>query len=400
MVLKQLLCFITAIAFLGRGAVNGTSIDTTTGADLNKAKIVTSLWNLDANYTETAIGVINFTEGLRLTGTGSTWVGVQLPIEKQLIFRTAYRPKIRLKNALHLGEGTVIYCAQDSEIYSEDGEKYVIYLDGNITVSGYNPGDQAYLYLHDVIVDGMGHSITLGNDQNSGAMMIGPNVTLRNVTLKNVWWDLNGGTFALSGIDLPFDENTLTLENVDFQARRGKAVGLLMQGLFTPYAYRIRGNVRFGNFGEYFLFSSYTGASQFIIEDNATLTIDNSSFYVGPAIMDDMSLIQIIFQSNTSRILLKNSFFGLYPKRMNVVGHWFYPAGSQDLPLTKGTIIAEGDCTLGARTDLQSGNKNATIYIGSPDTSDNDFNIQVNAGSTLNLVSTTTNSLVLFFNVH
>jgi hypothetical protein len=191
--------FLIFIFALVSWQLQATSIDTTTGPDLDKSITVTWKWRLDAGANESALGSIAFDEGLEVVSggidpvPGIVTLGVTFPIQKILDLSTDWIPGkryISLTQDLHLGDGLVIYLPDlvgggipfgDLYLGSYSGEQRTIYLDGDVSLDSLG---QTVLQLENVIIDGQGHKLTLGVTQRDGAIRCN-NVVLRNMTLIN-----------------------------------------------------------------------------------------------------------------------------------------------------------------------------------------------------------------------
>lgn len=390
---KKLLRILAPVLLLSH--LYSTSIDTTSGVDINKSITVGSLWVLSGSTSDNALGSVAFTEGVSVTGTGNVQIGVYFPIQKQLNLRNARSATVVLTQDLHLADGCIIYCPTDGScVITSSGPQKTIYLDGNVTISGVGTSVSS-LGLVDVDIDGRGYSLNLGNNRISGALEMANQVGLHNITINNGWFDY----FTNFGSFLP-TLGTFTLDNVNFIIRKNMSLQLAMYGSQTPINYIIRGNTIFGNFGLYYLMNiGVIGASYFVIEENSSLTIKDSTFSSGLWVDQNdgkKKPIRFLFKSDSSQLILDNGIF----ENNNV--HQGAVRGSLDqtITLTKGTLIVSGNSTLRATTDLFSADRTATFSLGDGVDASNDFNIIINPGATLNVVATTTNSAVIFKNVH
>jgi len=385
------------------------SLDTTSGTNMNKSLIITTSWNLDPTFTQTAMGSIAFTEGLSVTGTGQVWLGLNFPIRKQLNLRNQYATgRIILKKDLHLAEGTIIYGPNDGGVAFEspEGERRTVHLDGDVTISGQAIADSASIIgLFNADLDGHGHTLTLGANASAGAFYLSARAGLHNVTIKNCWNRYNDGygTLVYSGASEPYDQNGLTFENVNFIARRGMPMSFFMLGFYAPFNFIIRGNTTFGNFGDYAFFNIGPGGTSYlVIEENSSLIIKDSTLTSG--LWWDLGgtprSIRFWFKSDTSKLILDNATFA---NNNNILDTGlFFAQGLRDqtVTLTNGTLVVRGRSTLQATTDLLSADRTSTFSIGDGMNPNNDFHIVVEPGATLDLIAANTNSRIVINNVH
>jgi len=393
--------FMTVFCRLG-----AVSITTLSGPKLDKSLTVTWKWRLDAGAGDSALGSIAFDEGLEVLGggvdptPGTVTLGVMFPIQKILDLSTDWIPGgryISLTQDLHLGEGLVIYLPdtvgtqipfRDLHLGSYSGQRRTIYLDGDVSLASMG---QTFLWLDNVIVDGQGHKLTLGVNQNSGAICC-TNVIWRNMTLINAWNNFLDGVFTQEGT---FTINgSATFKDMDFQVLRGYPFTIA-----SPGSVRVEGTVTFGNFGEYRLSNYGVGyISTLTIAENSNLIVDNSSLYRN---WYSFVPFNIAFESDTSLLTLQNSSFGVDNDRWkSFFAGWIGVADQDPLVLSKGKIIVKGASSLVAYgSGLESGAR-ARLYIGDGLDPANDLNIEITPGSTLDLDVSDTNCLIKLQNVH
>lgn len=391
------------------------SIDTTTGTNLDKSMTITALWTMDAGMTQTAFGSVAFRQGLRVTGTNEyALLNVYFPIEKQLNLQNG--GNLKLHGDLHLDGNLIVYCDAPYSVIRTPTEldRKVIYLDGDVTISGNSAkvgGDVSGLILENVILDGQGHRLILGETNRSGALYLGDNVMLRNVTVQNAWFDMITGSFSLYDSLLePYAETfDVTLDNVEFSLRAGLP---LCFGRFPVSALRrilIDRTVHIQSATTQSL--PYAGQTYgilpgefnvpIIIRDQANLILENTQLIKGWYISDfygpmyKQERASIFFNSDLARLTLYNSILGTY-NQANRAG--YVGALETTLTLTKGTIVIQGASAILA--DAQFPQSRSRISFGDGTSSANDINIIVSAGAKWDFESTSTNCGIIIQNKH
>jgi len=404
--------FIAICAFFS--ACYATSIDTTSGLLLDTSQFVIDYWALDANFNETAVGAIAFTQGLRTTGTGWVWLDVAYPIYQTLDMSNA-TGNIKLYGDLHLADKVILQCNEPYGIIKTpvDQPRKVIYLDGNVTLSGNNSksgGDISGLVLENVILDGQGHTLFLGQTPQGGALIIGSNVTLRNVTIKHAWCDQTSGSFLLfEGTVLP-EAATMDciLQNMTFEQRVGQPLSFGRIPTALERRIVIDGTVTFkgavGNehpWGEYYGVRDGEFNVPIIVHDQSSLIVESGALLrgwytspsYGPFYQHDVG---IYFDSDSSRLILNDSVYGVYNPANSRAGY----DGMLELTttLTRGTLIVRGASQLRVDAQLLKGGR-SVLFIGDNNVAD-DFNIIIDPGARLDVIGTNTNCSVVFRNVH
>jgi hypothetical protein len=390
------------------------SITTLSGPDLDKAKIIT--YEFVMTGTDYAYGMVEFDEGITVSGGGISPIGIDGSIKKQIRFLA--EKEIDLAQNLHFDgfRGSFLLdmslANDECSIRGPSQPLYILYLDSDVTVSS---GDQIRrkqnILLENIIIDGQGHTIDFANSLHCG-FILGVNVTLKNMMLKNVWYQLDPITFESRGnFQLLTLAGNTTFDNVQFLARKFQPLEFVLSGITGPgFDFRrklsIKNNVLWGNYGQYAIWSfgwGYPANSMFIIDNNSNLIVQDSSLifnrYYDSDLTKPKAPLQVVFQSNTSFLTIDNSIVGLTNDNV-------FPDGSDhpfetDLTLTLsvGTINVKGNSTLQADS-LLARNGKATLKIGDGVSAASDMNIIINPGATLNLVSTNTNCSVKLQNVH
>jgi hypothetical protein len=368
-----------------------------------------------------AYGSVEFREGVLFNAT-SLWttntLSISLPLCKSMTFSGGavspyYGVRIFLQHDLHLDGRNGNFLIDFSNlqrnfnyayILGDDngtGEQPTIYLDSDVTVSGYRKISNQ-LFLENLVVDGQGHVMDFTHCIQGGVSA--KNCTFKNVILKNVWdvfsrvagVSLIGGNFSPSGQGISPRSETLTvLDNASFIARRNHQLVFTLNG--DSYeggaTIEIRNSVIFGNFGEFWIYNPYGYAANiFKITNNANLIIEDSSF--GIPREHTSGSVPIWFESDLARMTLDNGTFVYSNDR------GFF-AGARDITLTLsvGTVVVQGNSSLEA-DGFFSANGHATLLLGDGVSPAGDLNIIIDPAATLNLIATNTNGLVKLQNVH
>lgn len=323
-----------------------SNIDTTTGADLDKAKVISTSYTF-TNF-ELARGTVNFTKGFTVPSAGTAFVGVNLPVG----------------GVINLNSGTLVmqsdmYLASGASIIGDGtivGNNHVMYLGSDLTISSHItfslPTQDNHFNL-----DGRGNRLIfsavntssvgfdMGTDVSPFNTFMGfSNLSILNaIGLEFVYPLSNGNT------------TTFTLKNVEFSIPNVPNSSLGLWGTKI-----IQGDVRF------------VGNNSRLLFLNQGMTIeDNSMLYVGPSINCELDLGDpnndgIHFAGKNSLLFLDNC--NLIRDKFGAGTSW---------TLTKGKMIINGYVNLVVDPGQQA------MTIGDGISADNDFDIDILPGSTL-----------------
>jgi hypothetical protein len=422
-IIYSLICFF---CFSTTHWALATSVNTLSGGDLDKCKIFTTPFSMSAG--DSAYGSVEFREGVLFNAT-SLWttntLSISLPLCKSMTFSGGswgayYGIRIFLQHDLHLDgrngnfliDLTNLYpgpasVANYAYILGDDnatGKQPTIYLDSDVTISGYRRYSGGLLFLENLIIDGQGHVMDFTHCIQGG--VAATNCTFRNVILKNVWNAFSrdasvafaiGGNFrpTFGGISDQMETIVAVFDNVNFIVRRNHQFVFILNGYEHQGGSRIeiRNNVILGNYGEFWIYNPYGYAlNLFKITNNANLIIENSSLGIPREHISGS--MPIWFESDLAQMTLDNSTFVYSNDR------GFY-AGARDITLTLsvGTVSVQGNSSFEA-DGWFSANGHATLLLGDGVSPAGDLDIIIEPGATLNLVATNTNGLVKLQNVH
>ncbi len=411
--IKSFICILFCLLMFSMNSVLSRSVTTLSGPDLNKAIVYTTEFVMTG--TDFAYGMVELDAGISVSGGGS--IGIDGSIKKQIRFLSD--STIRLTQNLHL-EGfrgsflldTSLVSDDDCEISSLGQPLYTLYLDSDVTVSsGAHIRRKQNIKLENIIVDGQGHTIDFANSLYCG-FVLGVNVTLKNMMIKNAWYYVDPMTLEGRGnFQLITFAGSTTFDNVQFLVRKFQPLEFVLAGITGPgFDFRrklnIKNNVLLGNYGQYGIWSfgwGYPANSMVIIDNNSNLIVQDSSLifnrYYNSDLANPKAPLQLVFQSNTSFLTIDNSIVGLDNDNIfpSIADHPF----ETDLTLTLsvGTINVKGNSILQANS-LLARNGKATLKIGDGLSASGDMNIIINPGATLNLVATNTNCSVRLENLH
>jgi hypothetical protein len=382
--------------------------------DLDKAKIIrTSFVMTGSDYLLGAVDLRGglFAGGYSVGGRPSQ-IGISFPIHTSLQFIP------------HAPDSTAHILATDLHLCSDAGPSFLIdltqgggllysglfafsrtiYLDSDITVSG--PTSNGFAF-YNVIIDGQGHTIDCSNSLYGG---LAPafKLTLRNMTLKNVWYDpnmVNPGLVAGRG---NFNLNSVTdiiLDNVTIIAREGKPFLFGLNDFGSRINVTIKNNVRLINYGQFIIQPTYyqndARSSNFIISENSSLSVENSTLSIRPLYVysgvTTYNAMNFMLQSASSQIVLDNGILEVDANNeLNAYGAY---ALDTTLTLSVGTLVVKGNSSLIA-SSLLAQNGRGSIRLGNGVNTSGDMNIIIDPGATLNLIATNVNCSVKLQNIN
>lgn len=360
----SLLFGILTIATIYFGISLKANIDTTTGPDLDKAKVMTTTYTF-TNF-ELARGTVRFRQGFTIPAG----VTATLDVHEQVSGPLTITGTLNLAGDLYLAPGATII---------SDGSGA-----GNITHNRINLNGYTIYLMDDLVInnsmniyptpggviDGTGHQIRLP-DFGFGRLSFTPNTfgvfdSTATLTVKNLRFE-NCQTFNLrtpgGSFINPTPTATLSLDNVFFQMAVSSQFTLVSEQI---HLYR-NINIATPQNARFTLSTSPTG--QLFIHTGAIL-------YVGPGIGFALSSVSNPIFEDYSAIMHLNNADLL----------WFTPRTEN--ALTNGTVIVEGVVKFDHRNS-NSGLPFGRIKIGN-DNANEDLNLLILPGSTLKVAPSIT----------